>query len=75
MQIGFFIQIKDILPVLVISLISGFIAYSPSLLMKESYFQLGLGGIFGSTFFIGAAFLFKFSELKELSNFLLKKNK
>ena len=74
-QIGFFKQIKDILPVLVISFITGFLAYLPSFILKESYSQLALGGILGSLFFIGASFLFKFGELTELINFLFKKNK
>ncbi len=72
-KIGFFTQIKDILPVLILSFITGFLAYLPSTILIDSYFQLAVGGLIGSLFFIGATFLFKFSEFQELKNFLFNK--
>lgn len=74
-NVGFSTQIKDILPVLILSFITGFLAYFPSLILTESYFQLGFGGVLGTLFFISAAYLLKFSELNELTNFLFKQNK
>jgi hypothetical protein len=60
---------------MIVSFIAGFLAYFPSLILTESYFQLLFGGILGALFFIGASYLFKFSELYELKNFLFKQNK
>lgn len=73
-QIGFLRQIKDILPILVISIITGIIAYLPTLLLEESYFQLGLGSILGSLFYVGSSYVFKINELNELRNFILRRN-
>ncbi len=74
-NVGFFKQIKDIFPIMILSFITGFLAYLPSMILTESYFQLGLGGFLGAVFFIGASYLLKFSELNELINFLFKQNK
>ncbi len=74
-NIGFFKQVKDIFPIMIISFITGYLAYLPSLILTESYFQLGLGGLLGTVFFIGISYLFKFSELNELKDFLFKQNK
>ncbi len=73
-QIGFFRQIKDILPLLVMSIITGIIAYLPTLLFEESYFQLGLGSILGILFYIASSYVFKINELNELRNFILRRN-
>jgi O-antigen/teichoic acid export membrane protein len=73
-QVGFFIQINDILPVMILSFFTGIIAYLPSLVLNENYLKLILGGILGTLFFIGATFLFRFSEIRELNNLLFKKN-
>ncbi len=74
-NIGFFKQLKDIFPIIILSFITGFLAYLPSLILTESYFQLGLGGLLGTLFFIGASTLLKFGEINELKNFLFKQNK
>jgi O-antigen/teichoic acid export membrane protein len=74
-NVGFFKQIKDISPIFIVSFITGFLAYFPSLILTGSYFQLLFGGILGALFFIGASFLFKFSELYELKNFLFNRIK
>jgi O-antigen/teichoic acid export membrane protein len=74
-NVGFFKQAKDIFPILILSFATGFLAYLPSFIFTESYFQLCVGGLLGTVFFIGASYLFKFSELNELKNFLFKQNK
>ena len=74
-NVGFLKQIKDIFPIMILSFITGFSAYLPSMVLTESYFQLGLGGFLGAVFFIGLSYLFKLSELNELINFLFKQNK
>jgi O-antigen/teichoic acid export membrane protein len=74
-NVGFFKQITDIFPVLLLSFITGFLAYFPSLFLTESYFQLAVGGFSGTLFFIVASYLLKFSELNELKIFLFKQDK
>ncbi|MBT3384105.1 MAG: lipopolysaccharide biosynthesis protein [Prolixibacteraceae bacterium] len=74
-QIGFFSQVKDMLPVMILSFATGFVAYLPAFFVKQSYFQLISGGILGGLFFIGASYLFNFSEFIEVKNFIFKKNK
>ncbi len=74
-NVGFLKQLKDISPIFLVSLITGFLAYFPTLILMESFFQLVLGGFLGAVFFIGTSYLFKFSELNELKNFLFKRNK
>ncbi len=71
-NVGFLKQVKDIFPILIISFVTGIIAYLPSLILTQSYFQLGLGGLFGTVFFVGMSYLLKFSELNELKKFLFK---
>jgi O-antigen/teichoic acid export membrane protein len=72
-QIGFFLQAKDILPVMLLSFTSGLVAWSPSFISKDSFFQLFAGGILGTLFFIGFSWLLKFGELNEVKHFLFKK--
>ena len=73
-QIGFLTQIKDMLPILLLSFASGVMAYLPSLILKENFSQLIAGGLTGSIFFIGISWLFNFDELTETKNFLFNKN-
>lgn len=72
-QIGFFSQLKDLSPILILSLATGIVAYIPSLFLKESFSLLIIGGFSGVFFFIGNSMILKFNELKEVSNFLFKK--
>ncbi len=74
-QVGFFTQLMDIFPVMIISFMAGFCAFVPAFFIGESYFQLVLGGILGTVFFVSISFLFKLSEIEELNNFLFVENK
>lgn len=74
-QIGFFVQVKDVLPVILLSLSTGIIAYLPTYFLTESIFQLFAGEIMGALFFIGVYWVLKFSELTEVRYFLFKTNK
>lgn len=74
-QIGFFIQIKDIFPVMLLSIFTGIMAYLPTYFLTESIFQLLAGGVLGALFFTGVSWILKLNELKEVKNFLFKTNK
>jgi O-antigen/teichoic acid export membrane protein len=71
-QIGFFKQIRDILPILILSVISGAVAYATLFIIKESYFQLTTGGILGGLCFFTGSFIFCRNELELLKSFLKK---
>lgn len=71
-QVGFFKQIRDIFPIFILSIISGAIAYAPSVVIKDSYFQLGIGGILGVLCFYIGSLLFCSNELKLLKTFIKK---
>lgn len=73
-QIGFLKQLKDMFPILLLSFATGFMAYLPSFFIHESFFQFIAGGMLGSLFFIGASWFFKFEELTETKNFLIRKS-
>ncbi len=73
-KVGFFKQIRDIFPIMIISFITGFLAYFPSLILTESYLQLGLGVLLGTLFFIGASYILKIAELNEILKILFKQN-
>lgn len=72
-QVGFFKQLKDLFPFLIVSIITGLVAYLPSMIFTGSYFKLFIGGIMGSIFYILISFLFKFDEFVELKKFLNSK--
>lgn len=72
-QIGFFAQTKDMLPIILLSFTTAFVAYLPTIFLQNSFAQLILGGILGALFFITFSWIFKFSELIEVKNFLFKK--
>lgn len=74
-QIGFFMQAKDILPVMLLSFTAGLVAWLPAFISKDSFFQFFAGGMMGTLFFIAFSWLFKFGELNEVINFLFKKTK
>ena len=71
-HVGFVKQMRDIMPIMILSTISGLFAYLPSMLVKTNYLQLGIGGILGClTFFLGS-YIFCNKELKLLKSFLSK---
>lgn len=71
-QIGFIKQIRDILPIIIMSAFSGAVAYLPSLFIRESYIRLGLGGILGIFAFYVSSLVFSKKELDLLRSFISK---
>jgi hypothetical protein len=69
---GFFDQMKDIVPVLVLSLLAGLAAFLPTLFFKGNLIQILIGGIAGGGIFLGAGYLFKLQEMSEIKAILLK---
>lgn len=71
-NIGFFNQLRDILPIMSLSIVSGIIAFIPSLLFHESYFQLVIGGLSGCLIYFTGSFFFFSNELKLMRTFIRK---
>ncbi|KAF0236544.1 MAG: polysaccharide biosynthesis [Prolixibacteraceae bacterium] len=71
-NIGFFDQLRDIMPILILSIVSGVAAYAPSFVIEESYFRLATGGILGGFCFFTGSYLFCKNELKLLKSFITK---
>lgn len=66
-------QMKDVLPILVLGIISFAGAFVCTLIFFNYWSQLIVGGIVGSVIYVGGAFLFKFPELQEVKYMLSRK--
>lgn len=71
-NIGFFDQLREILPIMLLSVFSGLIAYVPLLLINESYIQLIIGGVSGCLVYFTGSLLFFSNELKLMRTFIKK---
>ena len=74
-KLGFWKQMKDITPVLIISILAGIIAFLPSVFIDNSFVQLLAGGMLGVIFFIGIGYILKWEEMKEVTALIVKRIK
>jgi len=72
-KLGFWKQMNDLIPVLTLSVLSGALAFLPSLIFSNSYVQLVIGGAVGGTFFFGMAHLLKMDEMKEVTSLIVRR--
>lgn len=71
---GFRHQMKDLMPILIHSLVMGVVAYGATLLVDGSGLKLLTGVCVGAIYYIAGAYIFKFSEMNEILEILkLKK--
>lgn len=69
-NVGYMRQMKDIMPSLLLSLaMFGLVLFINSL-FENYYWQLIIGGIIGSVFYLCVSKLFRFEELKEVRNLI-----
>lgn len=74
-NLGFFRQMKDILPTFILSILMGAIVFfSINFLSLNPYLLILIGLLIGITFFIVAAIVCKFSEFDELLALISKKS-
>ena len=72
--VGYFRQVKDLLPSLILSLLMfGAILFTISLI-ENMILQIIIGGIVGSTIYLGGSYLMRFPELVE-ARYLLSRKK
>ena len=72
LNINFLTQMNDIIPIFILSVLSGIIVLLSSLLFEASWLKLVVGGMIGAVFFLILSILLKFNELKEIKNFIFK---
>lgn len=73
-HVGYFRQVKDLLPSLILSLLMfGAILFTISLI-ENMILQIIIGGIVGSTIYLGGSYLMRFPELVE-ARYLLSRKK
>lgn len=67
-NVGFFLQMRDLLPTLTLSLLMFGLVIFLSHIIYIPVLQLVCGGIMGGLFYIGTAYLLKFKELVYIKN-------
>lgn len=71
--VGFLMQIMDIAPIILMSLLAGLVAFVASFITSDSLLNMFVGAFVGACTYIASAFLFKLPELYDLKYMLLKK--
>ena len=71
---GFKEQMKDIIPILIISVITFIISFCFTKIFDNFWIQLIIGGTIGIFFYLGISWLFRFPELKESLYLIKRKN-
>ena len=69
-QVGFLRQMKDLFPMLITSLLMWGVVIGVQLLFDAAMWKLLAGILSGILFYLGASWLFRFPELKEVRNIL-----
>lgn len=73
-HLGFFKQMKDLLPTLLLSLATGAVVYlTVTYIPMESWLALAIGVVEGILLYIGLAKIFRFSEFSELLSIIRRK--
>ena len=69
-QVGFIRQMKDLFPVLVLSLAMWLVVTGVQMLVEPAGLKLAVGILVGILFYAGLSRMFKFPELKEMTDIL-----
>ena len=72
-QVGFFMQMRDLFPTLVVSLLMFVLVLSLQWMTENLYAQLLGGIILGSGFYLAVTRILRFQELQELSSLFSKR--
>lgn len=74
-NMGFWKQMRDYMPILLLSVFMFLVVYGITLIIPNDWGQIVIGGIVGVTLYIGASYLFKFEEIEDLKYMLNIKKK
>ena len=69
-QVGFLLQMRDLMPILLTSLIMFSIVYGITFVVNNEVYQLMLGLLIGSAFFLSVVYTFKFEELSYIKSMM-----
>ncbi len=69
---GFWKQMRDLFPVLLLSFAMGALIYFSIDLVDGNLLKLGIGVGLGTLFYVGIAWLFNIGEIKEIKSFFRK---
>lgn len=72
-NVGYFKQMRDLLPIVLLGLVMFAIIHLSNYLISNMLLQIICGGILGAIVYIGGAILFKFSELDDVKYMLKRK--
>lgn len=70
---GFFTQMKDLTPTLALAFATFLLSWGITFVFSNLWLQLIIGGLTGSVFYLGMAYLFKMEQLKDVM-YMLNKN-
>lgn len=70
---GLFSQLKDVLPVFILTLSMMIPLYPVVVFVENIYLRLSVGLVVSAVLYIGGAFLFRFSEISDVRSLLAKK--
>lgn len=73
-DVGYFRQMKDVIPSLLLTISMALIVYSSILLFSNLYLQLVLGCLVGFVIYMIGSYIFKFPELNDITYMLKRKN-
>ena len=69
---GFWKQMKDLMPILLLSLLVFVVVYGITLVVSNEWVQIIVGGSVGVVLYLGIAYLFRFEELDDLKYMLAR---
>lgn len=72
-HVGFFLQMKDLLPILLLSGLVFCVLKVFCIFISNIYIQLFLGGVIGILLYIGCSMLFRFAELDDIRYLIRRK--
>lgn len=72
-NVGYFLQMKDLMPIFINSLIMAVLCYTVQIPFDSNWIKLLLALVIGVVYYFGINYIFKSLELKELINILRKK--
>lgn len=73
-NVGYFKQMRDLLPIVLLGLVMFAIIHLSNYLISNMLLQIICGGILGAIVYIGGVILFKFSELDDVKYMLKRKS-
>lgn len=72
-NVGFWLQMRDLFPILLLSLFMGVVVFLSTMFIPSNIVKLVVGVVVGIIFYIGVAYLFKMEEFSDLLSLVKRK--